>query len=850
MKKRKLRQQKTVFLETSKPILMRRFFLVLAFTLCFSSWSQRPNKPNASEIYHQIEKLNFLGNVLYIAAHPDDENTRLIAYLSNELHARTGYLSLTRGDGGQNLIGPELRELLGVIRTQELIEARKIDGGEQFFTRANDFGFSKNPTETLQIWDKNLVLSDVVWAIRAFRPDVIINRFDHRSPGTTHGHHTASALLSMEAFDLANQPNQFSNQLDYVQTWQPHRIYFNTSWWFYGSKEKFEKADKSNQAQLQIGVFYPFAGKSNQEIAALSRSCHQSQGFGNTGSRGEEFEYLEFLKGSPPIEKNNLFDGIDTTWNRLADGKAVGELLSKVQKEYNPNNPGASVPDLVKAYLLIQQLQDPFWRNQKSEEIKAIISACAGLYLEAVADVQEVTPGNTLKVKLEAINRSSNAITINRVESAPKTKAIWENQNLAFNKSCTTSFELTLPSTLAYTSPYYLKEAGTIGMYSINNQELIGKPDVLRPTQVTFYMRILGVEIPFTRTIIYKYNDDVKGEVYQPLDIVPIVTSTIKEKVAIFPKNRSREIHVIVKSGKENVSGAVSLSVPEGWKASPERVPFSMQHKGETTTIEFVLAPPKEASEAVIQSVVTVDEKVYSHDKIDIIYPHIYKQMVLKPASAKAIKLDIKTNAAKIIYIMGAGDEVPESLTQMGYEVLITKPDAITPELLATADVVMTGIRAYNVVSQLAFKQKLLLDFVKNGKTMIVQYNTLDDLVTQDIAPYPIKISRDRVTEENAEVRFLEPNHPILNTPNKITEADFKGWKQEQGLYYPNEWDAQFTAVISSNDEGESPKDGAILVAPYGKGTYIYTGLSFFRELPEGVPGAYRLLANLISAKN
>ena len=296
---------------------MRQSFLLLAACIvAFPTWGQRPEKPNAADIYHQIEKLNFLGNVLYIAAHPDDENTRLISYLSNEVLARTGYLSLTRGDGGQNLIGPELRELLGVIRTQELIEARKIDGGEQFFSRANDFGFSKNPTETLQIWDKNQVLSDVVWAIRTFRPDIVINRFDHRSPGTTHGHHTASAMLSMEAFDLANQPNQFADQLAYTQPWQPQRIYFNTSWWFYGSKEKFEKADKSKQAQLQIGVYYPFAGKSNQEIAALSRSCHQSQGFGNTGTRGEEDEYLEFLKGTAPANKNNLFDGIDTTWNR------------------------------------------------------------------------------------------------------------------------------------------------------------------------------------------------------------------------------------------------------------------------------------------------------------------------------------------------------------------------------------------------------------------------------------------------------------------------------------------------------------------------------------------------------
>ncbi|RXR21444.1 PIG-L family deacetylase [Flavobacterium stagni] len=830
---------------------MRQSFLLLAACIvAFPTWGQRPEKPNSADIYHQIEKLNFLGNILYIAAHPDDENTRLISYLSNEVHARTGYLSLTRGDGGQNLIGPELRELLGVIRTQELIEARKIDGGEQYFSRANDFGFSKNPTETLQIWDKNQVLSDVVWAIRTFRPDIIINRFDHRSPGTTHGHHTASAMLSMEAFDLANQPNQFADQLAYTQPWQPQRIYFNTSWWFYGSKEKFEKADKSKQAQLQIGVYYPFAGKSNQEIAALSRSCHQSQGFGNTGTRGEEDEYLEFLKGTAPANKNNLFDGIDTTWNRLTDGKAVGELLAKVQKEFNYSNPGASVPDLIKAYSLIQQLQDPFWRNQKSEEIKKIIAACSGLYLEAVSDVQETTPGSTIKVKLEAINRSANAWTLNRVETYPKTAVNWNNQVLTNNKDLTTSFDLSLPNDYDYTAPYYLKEEGTVGMYTVNDRLLIGKPDVQRATQVTFFLSIQGVEIPFTRKIVYKYNDDVKGEVYQPLDIVPAATSSIKEKVYIFPKNRSHEVRVIVKAGKENLSGSVQLQVPTDWKVSPEQQAVTLQRKGETAEFVFTLTPPKEAAEAVIQSVVTVDNQTFKQDKIDINYTHIYKQMVLKSATAKAIKLNIKTNEEKIAYIMGAGDEVPNSLTQMGYEVTVVKPESLTPELLQPFDVVMSGIRAYNVVNQLAYKQQVLLDFVKSGKTMIVQYNTLDDMVTKEYAPYPLKISRDRVTEENAEVRFLQPNHRILNYPNKITSADFTGWKQEQGLYYPSEWDAQYTALISANDQGEKPKDGAILVAPYGKGTYIYTGLSFFRELPEGVPGAFRLMANLISAKN
>ena len=819
--------------------------LLLSFQIGFA---QRPTKPTSVEIYHQIQKLNFLGSVLYVAAHPDDENTRLISYLSNDKKARTGYLSLTRGDGGQNLIGTELRELLGVIRTQELIEARKIDGGEQFFSRANDFGFSKNPTETLEIWDKNQVLSDVVWAIRKFQPDVIINRFDHRSPGTTHGHHTASAMLSLEAFDLVNDKTIYPEQLKYVSTWQPKRVFFNTSWWFYGSKEKFEKADKSTQTKLNIGTYYQSLGKSNQEIAALSRSCHQSQGFGNTGTRGEEDEYLEFLKGEKLNDNTNLFEGIDTSWNRVQGGKAIGDILNAVEKNFDFKNPSASIPELVKAFSLIQNLSDKHWKEVKTEEIKKIIAACAGLYFEAVADVQEITPDSPLKIKLEVINRSSIPMKLTGIGAIPtyetKEKKIIDLKN---NVPFTETTSLNLNNTIDYTNAYWLNQVGTDGMYRVDEQEKIGLPDVIRQVTVGFWIEILGVEIPFDRKVVYKYNDDVKGEVYQPLDIVPVATSTIAEKVYIFNNDRSKTVTVKVKAGKDKIAGNVKLQLPENWSVSPVEIPFSLDRKGEEVLAVFNVSPSREISEIEIKSIVTIDNQVFDKQKIDINYPHIYKQMVLKPAVAKAIRLKIKTKNEKIAYIMGAGDEIPKSLQQMGYEVEIIKPEAISAEKLSPFDVIITGIRAYNVVNALAYKQKTLLDFVKNGKTMIVQYNTLDDLVSKEMAPFPLKISRDRVTEEDAEVRFLAPNHPVLNYPNKITVDDFKGWKQEQGLYYPSEWDNAFTPILSANDTGEKPKDGALLIAKYGKGNYIYTGLSFFRELPEGVSGAFRLMANMIA---
>lgn len=832
---------------------MHKFFISSLAVFLFSFQiinAQQPQKLNSGAIYNQILKLNFLGSVLYVAAHPDDENTRLISFLSNETKARTAYLSLTRGDGGQNLIGPQLRELLGVIRTQELIEARKIDGGEQFFSRANDFGFSKNAEETLVIWDKEKVLADIVWIIRKFQPDVIINRFDHRTSGNTHGHHSASAMLSFESFNKAIDPTVFPEQLKVVQPWQPKRQFFNTSWWFYGSQEKFNAADKTNLFSVQTGVYYPSIGKSNQEIAALSRSRHQSQGFGSTGTRGEETEYLEFINGQPFQSKTSIFEGIDTTWNRVNGGKAIGELITKIILSYDFKNPSASIPDLAKAYSMIQSLDENHWKEIKSEELKNIIAACSGLYLEAVAQDQEATPGSLLKVKIEAINRSPIAMQLVSLTTLPEQKST--NQNIPLNNNITQkiNLDLQLPSAIEYTQPYWLKDKGTEGIYTVSDQKNRGTPDIIRDVKVVFTVLFNAIEIPFEKTVVYKYNDDVKGEMYNYLDIVPEITTSILDKVSLFRDTKKKYVAVKIKAGKDAVKGDLHLELPTNWLVVPKSIPFSLDKKGMQQTVYFEVTPPNSFEEAVAKSVAIIDNKRYDKEQISIDFGHITKQQVLKPSEAKFIRMDLNTKAEKIAYVMGAGDEVPSSLSQMGYQVTIITPDEIAAEKLANFDVVMTGIRAYNTLQALVNKQNILFDFVKGGKTMLVQYNTSNDLVTDAIAPFPIKISRDRVTEENAEVRFLAPNHAVLNTPNKITAKDFQGWKQEQGLYYPNEYDKAFTSILSSNDKGESPKNGALLIAPYGKGHYIYSGLSFFRELPEGVVGAYRLLANMISLQN
>lgn len=689
----------------------------------------------------------------------------------------------------------------------------------------------------------------MVLAIRKFQPDVIINRFDARSPGTTHGHHTSSALLSLEAFDLSNQASAYPNQLEKFSTWQAKRIFFNTSWWFYGSKDKFEKADKTNLYALKTGVYYAAEGKSNQEIAALSRSKHQSQGFGTAGERGDDTEYLEFLKGSPIAPDQNLFAGIDTSWNRVKDGKKIGDLLTQTLQEFDFTNPAKSLPNLVKAYQLIQEIDDAHWKSIKTQEIKVVIAGCAGLYLEGIADTPETTTNSRIKIQVEAINRSAESIQLTAIRLKPETTVAFQSQTLETNKPFKTTLNAVIPSSIGYTQPYWLANPFSEGMYQVPELEAIGLPKKPKEITLQFDLTLYGTTLTYEREVHYQYTDDVKGEVHMPLDVVPTVTLSIQEKVYLFPNTQSKKVSVKLKAGKADIQGEVKLDLPANWKCSPSSIPFKLANKNEEISVDFMVTPTAKLESGSIIANATVDGISYNKEQLTLRYPHINKQQILKPAEAKVLRLDLSTGKQKIGYLMGAGDAVPTGLIQMGYEVKILEAHLISPDYLKAFDVIITGIRAYNTVQEMASKQAYLLDFVKGGKTLIVQYNTLDDLTSPNFSPYPLQISRDRVTEEKAEVRFLDPSHPLLKFPNKITAADFSNWKQEIGLYFPNQWDPAFTPLLSANDTGETAKNGLLLHAKYGNGHYIYTGLSFFRELPEGVPGAYRLLANLISIK-
>lgn len=811
--------------------------------------SQAPKKLTSAEIHHELQKLNFLGTALYVAAHPDDENTRLIAYLSNEVKARTAYLSLTRGDGGQNLIGPELRELLGLLRTQELLAARRTDGGEQHFSRANDFGFSKHPDETLEIWDEDKVLGDVIWTIRNLKPDVIINRFDHRRAGNTHGHHTASAMLSLEAFDMSADKNKYPEHLATTEIWQPRRIFYNTSWWRYGSREAFDKVDKSAMLKLDVGVYYPALGMSNNEIASLASSQHLCQGFGRISQRGSQEEYIELLKGDLPNDKSNIFDGINTSWSRIDSGEAVGKILNAVEANFDYANPSSHIAQLVKAYSLLQKSSDEHWKKLKSAHLKEIILACSGLYLEANATSASVSPTENLKVNFEVLNRSNNNVTLEKIAIKNSAFQLTPNLQLAENKKENFELEINIPENTPYTSPYWLEKKGALGMYEVTDKTLIGKPETPVAFEAEFQLDFSGTTINFSRPVYHRYSRPDKGELFEPFVVLPQVSASFADDVLIFSDSQPKQVALAIRAGKNDVSGIATINHPVGWDVHPAAINFSIAQKGEIQTVYFEITPPSNENEGYVKPNISVDGKNYNKALVEISYDHIPKQSVLLPAEAKVVRLNIQKSGENIGYIVGAGDKVPESLEQIGYNVQTINVAEIEKGSLAKYDGIVVGIRAYNVIEELKFKQGHILDYVKEGGNLIVQYNTANRWRGQfeNIAPYDLTISRDRVTNENAKVEIIAKDHALVNFPNAITQKDFEGWVQERGLYFPNKWGKEFTPILSMNDKGETAKTGSLLVAPYGKGNYIYTGLSFFRELPAGVPGAYKIFANMLS---
>jgi LmbE family N-acetylglucosaminyl deacetylase len=806
--------------------------------------AQGPVRKNSAAIHNEIKKLQVLGSALYIAAHPDDENTRLISYLSNEKKVNTTYLSMTRGDGGQNLVGSEIRELLGIIRTQELLMARSLDGGTQLFTRANDFGYSKTPEETLEFWNKDEVMADVVWAIRKQRPDIIINRFPHEHKGG-HGHHTTSAMLSVEAIKLAADPNAYPEQLEYLETWKVRRQFFNTFWWFYGSREKFDAADQSNWVTVDVGVYYPMTGISNPEIAALSRSMHKSQGFGSVGTRGSNIEYLDLLAGDMPKDSTDMFDDIDLTWSRI-NADAIKDALAAIDQNFDHEKPWLSIPQLVEVRNMISDLPDSFWKAQKLSAINEVILDCTGLYVDVRAENYWGTPGDSIQLSIEVTNRSEAEVQLLSANYG-KRNLVEEQTTCDANAPVMIDTKVQIPNDEEYTSAYWLRNNGTAGMYNVENQMLRGIPENPRDLGVTFVFKVGNTNIILFRPLVFQRRDPVKGEVYRPFEVVPPAFVNFTESIQILAQDAPRPIQLRIKSSKDNVSGTLGIKTSEGWSVEPKSVDFTLAAKGDESIYEFKLIPPKDQNIGSIEAVMQIGDQEISSSLVEIDYDHIPFQTILKKAEARVVKVDLKRAGNRIGYIMGAGDDMPNSLAQVGYLVDILDEGQINLKTLQNYDAVILGVRAYNTSERMRFYQKDLFEYVNKGGTLITQYNTSRGVKADQVAPLPLTLSRDRVTDELAKVTVLAPDHMAMHYPNEIVDADFDHWVQERGLYFPGEWDEAYVPILSMHDKGEDPKDGSLLIANYGEGYFVYTGISWFRQLPAGVPGAFRLFTNLIS---
>lgn len=810
-------------------------------------WAVQAKQPvlmNSAELKIALEKLLILGSVLYVAAHPDDENTAVLAYMSRERKLCTGYLSLTRGGGGQNLIGSEKGALMSVIRTNELLKARSIDGAEQFFTRAVDFGFSKTDDESIAIWGEKNILSDMVYIIRKFRPDVLLTRFSTTKGGSGHGHHTASAVLAVEAFHAAGDPEKFPEQLKTVSIWQPKRIFWNSWRPYYGSRLSEEEMAK--YLKVDVGKFNQLLGRSYYEIASLSRTMHKSQGFGSVPRRGQWWDYFELLAGEPA--KKDLFEGIDLSWRRVKGSQKVRQLLEKANASYKADTPHSVLPLLLEAMAELEAMPKSYWTVQKSKELKEVIRSAAGLWLEATADTHTVTPGQEVNVTAAAINRSASSLTLKKIIFTGKNgkTSMDVGKPLEENTVLRQKFKPTIPEDQAYTHPYWLKEKPGKGIFNAANHGLLGLPVAPYGITVKIVVESGGREVSFETPVLFRWRDPVEGERIRELTVTPPVTANFTDTVFYFPGKDTQTIDMLIRSGPGPVSGTLKLTLPNSWKAEPASLSFDIKEPLTQQRVSFTVTPP--AKDAVCDAAVeiTANGKIYHSSHKVIQYPHLPILTLHPKAEARFVRVDITRRGQRIGYIMGSGDEIPQYLEQVGFQVDLLEDEELHSIDLKDYDAIITGIRAYNTRDILKHVQKRLLDYVSAGGRLLVQYNVSRGLKVAGIGPYPLELSRGRITEENAVFTILAPKHRLLTSPNRISSTDFNGWVQERGLYFAGKWDQQYTPLLAGSDSGEKPLEGSLLYASYGKGAFVYTGLSFFRQLPAGVPGTLKLFVNLI----
>jgi len=815
--------------------------LGLAFLLGAHARAQRGQILNAAELEIAAHKLNVLGSVLYVGAHPDDENSALMAYFSKGRKYRTAYLSVTRGEGGQNLIGSEKGDEIGLLRTQELLSARRIDGAEQFFTRAVDFGYSKTAQETFEFWGREKILGDIVWVIRRFRPDVIITRFAAEGSGG-HGHHIASSILTRDAFAAAADPNRFPEQLKFVSSWKAKRLLWNTG----GRPGPAGQEENKNRLRVDSGEYNSLLGKSYNEIGGESRSQHKSQGFGMAGRRGSQTDSFEVSAGDPAA--NDIFDGIDVSWNRVPGGQKVGALLAECLKTFDLQQPSKSIHGLLGAYAELAKLPDDNWVRLKKEEFLRVIQSCAGLWMEATAGDYSVAPGDSISIRTSVINRSDVPITLHGFGFPGAAPDSVVDRPLKNNEVQTLDQTVRIPGDFPISQPYWLDAAFQKDPLAGSGPKVYGLAENPPSPVEKIALSVEGVVLEYAVPLSFRWTDQVEGELYRPLEIRPRVTIQVQDKVSIFPGENPKKIKIRLMSHSVSVSGMVRIKDSDQWKVTPAGVPFSLSSKYAETEAAFDVTPPKSADEADLTVEAEVGGEKISRSLVEIAYPHIHRQVYFPESRIRAVKLDVKIAGKRIGYVMGAGDEVPEAIQNLGYDVVPLSDEMLGSADLAPYDAIVIGVRAYNTREALRLAKDRMLQYIERGGNLVVQYNVPSPQLANQIGPYPLTVGRDRVDVENAPVVFLAPDHPLLNDPNKITQKDFDGWVQERGLYFASQWDDRYETVVSCHDPGEPDKKGGLLYARYGKGVFIFTAYAWFRQLPAGVPGAFRIFANLISA--
>ncbi|KQT18510.1 hypothetical protein ASG31_07270 [Chryseobacterium sp. Leaf404] len=822
---------------------------ILGFFMVFSSAQQiRPSK--SSEIYRDLKTLKHLPKVLYLAAHPDDENTGLLSWLINDQNVETGYLSLTRGDGGQNLLGTEQGAALGLIRTHELLEARKLDGAQQFFTRAIDFGFSKNTTDTFKQWDEKSITADVVWVIRQFRPDVIICRFPPNA-AAGHGQHAASAVVAEKAFRLAGDKNAFPDQLKYVNVWQPNRILWNT--FRFGSNN----TTSEKQLKVTVGQYDAQLGMGYGELAGLSRSLHKSQGAGTQSVAGIKTEYFSYVDGEPA--KSTLFDGIDKTWTKEGNVD-IDKSLDKIISNFNFNRPDLSLPDLLALRKKVAAMKESDFKKNKIKSLDQIILSCTGFMGEAVTNTAEAVAGENYSFRLNLISRAENPVILENVK--------WLNQSENFNRKLskdsliTIQHQVQIPSDAALTEPYWLaapaKDAAT---FSVPDETSVGLPEAESPLNVLLDLKIGSEKFQVKLPLSFKKLDPVRGDVVEALRIVPALELKFSQPLYLVKENEDLNVSLNFKvnSNRQFNNGKVNLMF-NGERLGGGDVKAV---KGKDFTVNFVI-PNAELSliksdQLQLEAGFVADGITYNKKQVLIQYPHLPSLQYFAPATVSVMKGDIKAAVKKVGYIQGAGDFIPEFLRIAGVQVDVLKDEDFYGNIdesgngslkrLSQYDAIVLGVRANNTEKKLGRWMPFLWSYVKAGGNLVMQYNTNQDATVDQLGMYSFSIANKRVTEENASVRFLNPNHKLLNYPNKITENDFSGWVQERGAYFPDKWDSAYEPLFEMRDTGEEPLQGSTLYAKYGKGNFIYTPLAFFRQLPAGNLGAARLFLNFLSAQ-